>query len=284
MKRNPILIAGLAFILVVVLGVAVYFIVRSHNEKGILTLYGNVDVRLVDIGFRVPGQVSQLMYEEGDYVKKGCLMATLDQTPYISQLQEAKANVTAIKVNLKNANILLKRRMELVGIGGVSQEDLDNTRASRDQLWANLLQAKAALEVARDNLNYTRVCAPTDGIILTRIREPGTVVQPSDPVFTLSVSSPIWVRAFIDEPDLGAVYYGMPAEIYTDVKGSKAYDGYVGFISPMAEFTPKTVQTTELRTDLVYRLRVYVDNPDHHLLQGMPVTVKLKLKQGKRSG
>ncbi len=223
------------------------------------------------------------MYEEGDYVKKGCLMATLDETPYISQVQEAKANVTATKVNLKNANTLLKRRMELIGIGGVSQEDLDNAHANRDQLWANLLQAKAALEVAQDNLNYTKVNAPTDGIILTRIREPGTVAQPSEPVLTLSVSSPVWIRAFIDEPDLGAVYYGMPAEVYSDVKGSRVYKGSVGFISPMAEFTPKTVETKELRTDLVYRLRIYVDNPDHHLLQGMPVTVKLKLKE-KKSG
>jgi HlyD family secretion protein len=69
----------------------------------------------------------------------------------------------------------------------------------------------------------------------------------------------------------------MDAEVFTDIKRGRTYSGKIGFISPVAEFTPKTVQTTELRTDLVYRLRIYVDNPDRELVQGMPVTVKLKV-------
>ena len=71
----------------------------------------------------------------------------------------------------------------------------------------------------------------------------------------------------------------MEGYIYTDVKGASVYKGKIGFISPISEFTPKTVQTTELRTDLVYRLRFYVDNPDSILKQGMPVTIKIPLKQ-----
>jgi HlyD family secretion protein len=71
----------------------------------------------------------------------------------------------------------------------------------------------------------------------------------------------------------------MPAEIYTDTPGGKIYIGYVGFISPVSEFTPKTVETTQLRTDLVYRIRVYAENPDLGLRQGMPVTLKLALPE-----
>ena len=282
MKRT-ILISIAVIALLVILGGIIYHFARPRKSLNELTLYGNVDVRLVDIGFRVPGQVAQLMFEEGDMVKKGDLMTVLDKTPYDSQVRQAVANLEAIEVNLKNAEILLKRRMELIVIGGVSQEDLDNAQTNRDQLLANLQQAKAALAVTQDNLAYTEAFAPTDGIILTRIREPGTVVNPGDPIVTLSVSSPVWIRAFIDESDLGVVYYGMPAEIYTDVLEGLVYTGQVGFISPVAEVTPKTVETTQLRTDLVYRLRIYVDDPDHGLLQGMPVTVKLKLKKiGKR--
>ncbi len=277
MKRRIILIVVILLILGIISGVIYYFL-RPPKLQTELTLYGNVDVRQVDIGFRVPGQVTSLVFEEGDIVKQGDLMCTLNKTPYDSQVREARANLEAIKVNLENAEILLKRRVELIGVGGVSQEDLDNALTSRDQLKANFIQAKAALTVAMDNLAYTDAFAPTDGIILTRIREPGTVVNPADPVYTLSVSSPIWIRAFVDEPDLGLVYYGMTAEIYTDILNGTVYTGQVGFISPIAEFTPKTVETTQLRTDLVYRLRIYVDNPDHYLLQGMPVTVKLKLK------
>jgi HlyD family secretion protein len=249
---------------------------NSKKPAGTLTLYGNIDVRQVDIGFRVPGQVEQLFFEEGDFVPKGALMTVLDKTPYDNQVRQAAANVASIQASLENADILLRRRHELIAIGGVSQEDLDNAIATRTELQANLYAAEAALAVAQDNLDYTEATAPTDGIILTRIREPGTVVNPADPVYTLSVSSPVWVRAYVDETHLGDVVFGMSAKVYTDRPGGGFYTGKVGFISPISEFTPKTVETTQLRTDLVYRLRIYVDNPDQLLKQGMPVTVVLK--------
>ncbi len=274
MKRSVAIIS--LIVLVIAVGVGFYFAFRKKSNHNELTLYGNVDVRQVDIGFRVAGRVAELFYEEGDFVKEGTLMAILERTPYDSQIEQAKANVDAAKANLENAEILLHRREQAVGVGGVSQEDVDDAIYSRNAFYANVIALDAALKVAYDNLGYTEVYAPTDGILLTRIREPGTVVNPADPVYTLSVCSPVWIRAFVDEPNLGEVYYGMAAEIHTDVKGGHVYTGQIGFISPVAEFTPKTVETTQLRTDLVYRLRIYADNPDRTLVQGMPVTVKLK--------
>lgn len=275
MKRRIIIVI---ILLLIVGGVLAYFYyIESKKNTHELILYGNVDVRQVDIGFRVPGQVDELFFEEGDVVKKGDLMAVLDITPYNSQVNQAEANVINIKVNLENAQTLLKRRQELIGNGGISLEDLQNTQTSRDQLTASLNSAQAALDIALDNLKYTKAYAPTEGIILSRIREPGTVVRESDPVYSLSVSNPVWIRAFVDEIHLGQVQYGMEAEVFTDNPQGHSYKGRIGFISPLAEFTPKTVETTKLRTDLVYRLRVYVDNPDGGLRQGMPVTVKLNL-------
>lgn len=264
--------------LIAIVTIAGYLILRTKKNDHELVLYGNIDVRLVDIGFRIPGRIERLFFEEGDLVKTGELLAVLDKTPYDSQLQQAIANLAAIEATLRNAEILLKRRKELIGVGGVSQEDLDNARANYEELLAHWMQAKATVQVQEDTLAYTEVFAPTDGVILTRIREPGTVENPSDPVYTLSVASPVWIRAFVQERDLGNIYYGMPAEIYTDTKGGPIYQGHVGFISPMAEFTPKTVETIQIRTDLVYRLRIYAENPDWRLKQGMPVTVKLKLR------
>ncbi len=270
------IIAILAVLVAIFLITEIFLLLSRPKNNRELVLYGNVDVRQVDIGFRVAGLVDELFFEEGDVVPDGALMCTLDTTPYDSQMREAAATVESIKVSLANAEKLLRRREELITTGGVSQEDLDNSEASRDELKASLVQAQAALAVACDNLAYTKARAPTNGIILTRIREPGTVVQPSDPVYTLSVSSPVWIRAFVDEPHLGDVFFGMTAEIFTDTKGAPTYTGKVGFISPVSEFTPKTVETTKLRTDLVYRLRIYVDNPDGFLKQGMPVPVRLK--------
>lgn len=96
-------------------------------------------------------------------------------------------------------------------------------------------------------------------------------------MFTLTLTTPVWVRTYVNEPDLGFVQPGMAAAVTTDSAPGRPYRGHVGFISPTAEFTPKAVETRELRTDLVYRLRVIVDNPDGGLRQGMPVTVRLAL-------
>jgi HlyD family secretion protein len=280
MKRIVIVLSSLAVLIAIAVGL--YYLLRERPNPNELVLYGNVDVRQVDIGFRVAGRVAEIYFEEGDFVRQGSLMAVLDKSPYNSQIAQASANVESVKANLENAEILLNRRIQAVGIGGVSQEDVDNAQASRNELLANFYAAEAALSIANDNMNYTEVYAPTDGIILSRIREPGTVVNPADPVYTLSVSSPVWIRAYVDEPHLGSIYYGMKAEITTD--SEEIYTGQIGFISPVAEFTPKTVETTQLRTDLVYRLRVYAENPDCYLKQGMPVTVKLQIekKKGKR--
>lgn len=256
--------------------IAVYSHFRNQNDRKDLVLYGNVDVRQVDIGFRVTGQVKELFFEEGDVVYPGQLMARLDNTPYTSQLLQAQAQAESIQANLTNSEKLLSRRQELIGVEGVSQENVDDALANRNVLQANLAAAQAAVAVAKDNLAYTEALAPTQGIVLTRIREPGTVVNSAQPVYTVSISSPIWVRAYVSEPELGRVCFGMQAKIYLDTPGAPVYTGKVGFISPVAEFTPKTVQTTQLRTDLVYRLRIYVDNPDGILKQGMPVTVKLQ--------
>lgn len=275
MRRKRILIF-LAFIaLIIVLGIVLYFYFREQKEEALLTLYGNVDVRQVDIGFRVAGQVKDLHYEEGDLVPAGSLMATLDERPYSSQLHAAEANKESIKANLENAEILLKRRQELISSGGVSTETLNDALANRNALRSNFYSSEASYKVAEDNLYFTKAYAPVEGIVLTRIREPGTVVNPGDPVYTLSITSPVWIRAFVPEPELGKIRFGMDAEIHTDTEGAPVYRGKIGFISPVAEFTPKTVQTTSLRTDLVYRIRIYVDQPDTVLKQGMPVTVKL---------
>ncbi len=273
MKRLVIVLGSIAILIALAIGL--YFLFRTKPNPNELVLYGNVDVRQVDIGFRIAGRVGVLYYEEGDFVPQGSLMAILDKSPYDSQISQASANVESVKANLENAEIQLNRRIQAVGIGGVSKEDVDNALSSRNELLANFYSAEAALSIANDNMAYTEVYAPTDGIILSRIREPGTVVGPADPVYTLSVTSPVWIRAYVDEPHLGSIYYGMKADIYTD--SQEVYTGQIGFISPVAEFTPKTVETTQLRTDLVYRLRVYADNPDCYLKQGMPVTVKLHI-------
>ena len=204
----------------------------------------------------------------------------------------------------RNAERLYERRLSLVQSGSISKQQYDDTLADRDaaqaqdqlsqadlalalagfrvedvqEARANLAAAKARLAQTEINLQDTEIHSPADGIILTRVREPGAIVSAGQTVYTLQLLSPVWIRTYVSERDLGRIYQGMPADVYTDSQPTKPFHGQIGFISPVAEFTPKNVETTDLRTELVYRLRVIVDNPDNGLRQGMPVTVKLKLK------
>jgi HlyD family secretion protein len=274
MLRNILIVTCV----LVLFAIGFFIIKKATTEKEhALTLYGNVDVRLVDLGFRVEGRVQKMHFDEGDFVPKGVLMAFLEKQPYLDLVRQAEAAVQLAKYQLANAELLVKRREKAIKSNAVSEEDYKNAIASRDEFHAQVNEATAALGVAQKNLWDIELFAPVDGTILTRVREPGTVVRVADPIYTLSVISPVWIRAYVTEPELGLIYPGMKAEIHTDTKGGKVYVGHIGFISPMAEFTPKTVETTSLRTDLVYRLRIVADNPDHLLKQGMPVTVKLPI-------
>ena len=144
----------------------------------------------------------------------------------------------------------------------------------------NTLKAlEAELTLTQRALADSRLYAPDDGIIQDRILEPGDMVSPQRPVYTLALVNPVWIRTYITEPDLGKIRPGMVANISTDSFPGKTYRGWIGYISPTAQFTPKSVETSQLRTELVYQVRVYVCNPQNELRLGMPATVSIPLNQ-----
>jgi len=116
-------------------------------------------------------------------------------------------------------------------------------------------------------------------VIQDRLLEPGDMASPQRPVYTLALSNPLWVRAYVGETDLGHIHPGMRATVHTDSFPDKNYEGWVGFISPTAEFTPKSVETREVRTDLVYQVRIFVCNPQNQLRLGMPAVTTIDLNQ-----
>jgi HlyD family secretion protein len=315
-------------LVLVILAAGAYAAYRTYpraERSNTLTLYGNVDVRQVDLSFKVGGRIATLAVDEGDRVKAGQAVATLDKRYFEDDLRvararqaaqganlaklehgsrpeeiaQARANVDLATANLDNDRTTLGRQKELVTTAVSSRQNYDNANASYQQSLARLAYAAQALRLAEEGpraedieaaraqfaletanvstseraLADADLAAPTNGVILTRVREPGAIVAPGETVFALTLDAPVWVRAFVGETDLGKIRPGQEADVTTDTHPDKAYRGHVGFISPVAEFTPKAVETRELRTDLVYRLRIIIDAPDDGLRQGMPVTV-----------
>lgn len=298
-----------------------------------LSLQGNVDVRQVNLSFKVGGRITDLLVDEGDKVEAGQVLATLDQRYFEDDLQRTKAQrdqaaatlkrlengsrpeeieqaqaqeaerqatLSKVEDDLRRAEILQpKGAMSAEELGlrksaaleakarlrfatasrrlfeaGSRLEDIAAARAFLDATQAQVVAAERAVD-------DSRLLALSDAVVLTRTREKGAVVSPGETVFSLTLVSPVWVRTYVSEPDLGLIQPGMMVAVTTDAVAGREYPGRIGFVSPTAEFTPKTVETRELRTALVYRLRVVVDDPDGGLRQGMPVTVLVELP-GKR--
>jgi HlyD family secretion protein len=190
----------------------------------------------------------------------------------------SQVNRDQAATNLKRAQATVDRTQQQYN------EDVEGTR--REQLAidrAAVIQAEQKLRLSRVSLDYTTLRAPKAGVILVRNAELGEVVAPNTPVITLGDLDHIWLRAYIDETDLGRIHWGQPAVIRTDSYPGKTYPGRISFISEKAEFTPKSVQTFKERVTLVYRIKIDVDNPNHELKPGMPADAEIQLANTSQS-
>lgn len=325
MKRSLVVIVAMA---VVAMGAGWLWFQRKGHDDGLLRLYGNVDIREVQLAFRQPGRIAQMALDEGDAVTAGMRMAALDAKPYQEALaaaaateRVAQAELDKLRRGLRPQEIVqarealnkaraaaheaerhYKRQSDLLPSGASSQRIVDAAGAARDQALAGVKAAEAALSQAQEGfrrediavgearlaaaqaaraqaataLADTELLAPSSGTVIARVREPGSMVASQSTVYSLSLDAPVYVRAYVGEQDLGRIAPGTAVRVRSD-SSNKAYQGRVGFISPRAEFTPKTVETPDLRTDLVYRLRIVVDDAEAAagLRQGMPVTIEV---------
>lgn len=260
-----------------------FFLQPDKQDHARITLYGNVDIRQFDIGFQVPGQITKMYFEEGDTIKEGSLVAEIDAADYKLQEAQAESEVAKAYASMIQSRSVYDKYTVLYSTGAISKLDFETAENTLKETQAVYNAALTAKDLLVRQSDYSRLYALEDGIVTARLVEPGTIVQKGTAVYTLSKPRPIWIRAYVSEVNLGNIYDGMPAEIITDsidpqTGNKRTYQGHIGYISPVSEFTPKSVQTTDLRTDLVYMIRVYADNPDKFLRQGMPTTVRLDLK------
>jgi len=308
-----------------IIAVSLWRLFLHRAPENEIVLHGNVDIRQVDLAFNANERIERVLVEEGDRVKAGQLLATLDRQRLEYQvlqadaqvraqenvvaaleagtrpedIRKARADMAAAAAEARNAELTFNRLQQLEEKDLISKQQADDAKAAADSSLARLQAAKEALNlavagprkediqaakatmnalrealaVARRNLSYADLYAPSDGVIQSRILESGDMASPQKPVFTLALTDPLWVRAYVSETDLGKIHPGMAAEVLTDSFPGKRYPAWVGFISPSAQFTPKSVETREVRTSLVYQVRVFVKDPQNELRLGMPATV-----------
>jgi len=318
----------------IVVIVAVLLLWRGRGRDaaaGELVLPGNVDIRQVQLAFYGSERIASILVKEGDHVRKGQLLATLDKARLEAgvasrkalaaaqqdvvrrletgnrpeEIRKAHADLEAAAADLKNAELTAARIFKLAEQGASTAQGSDDARAVLDVARArkaaaqeadalmvlgpreeDVAAAKAALqadvaqlELAKKDLADADLLAPSDGVVEDRILEPGDMASPQKPVITLALDDPLWIRAYVAETDLARVRPGMKAWVTTDGYPGKRYEGWVGYISPTAEFTPKSVETQEVRTKLVYQVRVFVRDPQGELRLGMPAVATLPLDQ-----
>jgi membrane fusion protein PltH len=294
-----------------------------------LTLYGNVDLRQVDLAFNGSERIAAVEAQEGDRVHQGDVLARLDTRrlePQVAQAEaqvaaqravvermhngsrpeeiaQSRANLEQAKADAANADAQYQRKNGLLAKNAGTQMDFDNAKAALDMAEARVKLNQSALDLAlagprkediaqaeaqlhgneaqlaylHQQLADAQLAAPIDGVVRSRLMEPGEMATPQRPVFSLAMTDPKWVRVYVQETDLGKVHPGTKATVAVDSFPDRGFDGWIGFISPVAEFTPKDVQTPELRTSLVYEVRVFVKDPSDDLRLGMPATVHLAL-------
>lgn len=312
----------------------VWWLTQRHAVRTELVLYGNVDLREVDLAFNNSERIAAVLVQEGDRVKRGQVLARLDTSrlaPLLAQAQaamhaqqdvvdrmhhgsrpeeiaEARANVALEQADAHEAARKYERLLSVSQASGgkaVSRLDLDDARAAADvaearlnvnrkvlalavvgprkediaQAQAQLAGEQAQVALLAQELADAQLKAPLDATVSSRIAEPGDMSSPQKTEFTLAITDPKWVRAYLSETDLGRVPPGMQATVTVDAFPGRSFPGWVGYISPVAEFTPKTVETEDLRSSLVYEIRVFVKDPDDTLRLGMPATVHLPFAQ-----
>jgi HlyD family secretion protein len=302
---------------------------RSRAPQN-LVLYGNIDLRQVDLAFNDSERVAAVLVQEGDHVRAGQLLARLDTSrlePQVAKAQaqvaaqqqallrlqrgnrpeeiaQARANVEAAAADATNALAQYQRLQSLSERSSgraLSRQDLDAAKQAADATQARLTQNQKALALqqigprrediaqaeaqlradeadlalAQQNLANAELHAPLDTVVRARLTEPGNMSSPQQSAFTLAIIDPKWVRAYVDGTELGRIREGLCARVSVDSFPTRGFDGWVGYISPMAEFTPKNVETTQLRSSLVYEVHVFVKDPQDELRLGMPATVQV---------
>jgi len=267
-KIKPVI---LIIIIAVICGIGAVYFWKTHNlNRGLIKVSGNIEGDDVRLSFRVQGQIIELLTDEGKVVKTGDVVARLNTDELIRIRDNAEGALRAAEHQHALDKLDYERAENLFKAGAIPMQKRDAAKTLADADKANVDALSASFELAKTRLGFAELVSSLNGFVLVKSALAGEVVQIGAPVFTVVDLNNLWVTAYINERDLGRVKLNQEAYVITDTYPGKKYKGWVSFVSSEAEFTPKTIQTTEERVKLVYRIKVRVDNTSLELKPGMP--------------
>lgn len=280
----------------------------SGTNSGEISASGTIETTEVTISAKVGGEITKLLCDEGWSVKKGDTLALIDRADLDIQLRQSLANqdaseaqyalavkgsreedIAQAEANMKNALDDLNRTKELIKSNTVAQKQLDDAQTRyvvSQQIYEKLKKgsrteeiqaakarrdlAAAQVESIRKKIRDSYITAPMGGIVTQKAVEEGELVPPNASLFRVAELSRVHLMIYVTEIELARVKLGQTARVSVDAYPKRDFPGKVTFISPVAEFTPKNVQTKDDRTKLVFGVKIEIDNPEQILKPGMP--------------
>jgi HlyD family secretion protein len=291
------------------------FIGCSEGNKGEISASGTIETTEVTVSAKVGGQVVKLLVDEGSNVAKGDTLLQIDRSDLDIQLKQALANTAAAEsqyklivlgprkedilqaeANFKNAQDDLKRAEDLFQASTVTQKHLDDAKTRytvAEQIYEKLKSgsrpeeieaararrdlANAQADAIRKKISDSYVVAPMQGVITEKAVEEGDVVVQNGSLFRISRLDKVHLMIYVSEEELAKIKLGQSADVFIDAYPKKSFPGKIIYISDVAEFTPKNVQTKEDRTKLVFGVKIGVPNPDRVLKPGMPADATIAI-------
>ncbi len=267
------------------------------GDRGTLPVAGTVEIREVRIASLAAGRLVRLLKDEGDTVHRGDTLAVLEQPGLDALIAQQRgraeaasartAEIQAAEADSQRAARDVARARPLRESGVLAPQQFETLQSAAAAAAARLQAVRAAvresqaaragvtaIEATRDQLT---LIAPEDGIVLTRFAERGEAVTAGMPVLSIGLVSRPWIRAYVGERFLARVAVGQPVAVRTNAYGDSAFTGRVVEISPRAEFTPRAALTERERADLVFAIKVQVDDPRGRLKAGLPVDLEITL-------
>ncbi len=287
-------VIGLIIIIAIIGGLIALIIINQKNElspdpPGIVTATGTIEITEIDISPQISGKILELNKKRGEKADSSEMLARIDVKELAAQLDEidtrfkmVNAQIEQAEIQLENLNKNLKRTKKALDAGAATQSQYDDLRTQRDYtsqqiktLETQIANLEAQKKVLQTQISNSEIYAAAAGWITSKNMEVGELAMPGVPIYTISLLEDAYINVYVNETRIGEINLNDSAHVTIDTYPDRNFRGYVEFISPEAEFTPKNIQTKEERVKLVFEVRINLDNPDHKLKPGLPADVTI---------